>query len=250
MNNSKILALIIFTLTLLFLRTGLALDVTSTFPAGSVLTEEKMNEVKDAVNSKQNRVTGTCTSGSSIRVINADGSVTCEVDSVNTGDITSVTAGTGLTGGGTSGAVTLSVATQTRYLSIPGSACFRDPTATPYWLGNRGMYCPLRNEAGTANLDAMWPVNIPNGATIQGLRVFIFTSSGTSTCRLRYGTDNIGTDIAVVTDSTSGWHYTAETTASHTVNTVSNAYYVICSSDSTTPGLTNVLGHIRVRYSY
>jgi hypothetical protein len=56
----------------------------------------------------QRRVSATCTAGSSIRAIAAAGtSVTCEVDNDSGGDITSVSAGAGLTGGGTSGAVSL-----------------------------------------------------------------------------------------------------------------------------------------------
>ena len=43
-----------------------------------------------------------CNAGSSIRVINEDGSVECEVDN-DSGDVTSVLAGSGLTGGGVSG---------------------------------------------------------------------------------------------------------------------------------------------------
>jgi hypothetical protein len=58
----------------------------------------------------QRRVTGSCTSGSSISAINGDGTVTC-VSGGGTGDITGVTAGTGLSGGGTSGTVTLGLDT-------------------------------------------------------------------------------------------------------------------------------------------
>lgn len=53
----------------------------------------------------QQRVTNTCAAGSSIRVIAADGTVTCETDDGGAGDIEGVTAGRGIAGGGTSGTV-------------------------------------------------------------------------------------------------------------------------------------------------
>lgn len=56
----------------------------------------------------QRRVIGTCPSGSSVRAINADGTVTCEPDDNAGGDVTGVIAGEGLTGGGTDGDATLS----------------------------------------------------------------------------------------------------------------------------------------------
>jgi hypothetical protein len=58
-----------------------------------------------AATSYQRRVTGTCSGGSAIRQVNGDGSVACQAGA--TGTITKVTAGTGLTGGGDSGEVTL-----------------------------------------------------------------------------------------------------------------------------------------------
>nr|VFK22782.1 MAG: Fibrinogen beta and gamma chains, C-terminal globular domain [Candidatus Kentron sp. LPFa] len=59
----------------------------------------------------QKRVTGTCPAGQSIRIIDAAGGVTCETDANSGGDITGVTAGAGLSGGGVSGTVALRVDT-------------------------------------------------------------------------------------------------------------------------------------------
>jgi len=54
----------------------------------------------------QQRVSAVCRTGEAIRTVNADGTVVCE--RINAGDITGVTAGPGLTGGGTAGTVTIS----------------------------------------------------------------------------------------------------------------------------------------------
>jgi hypothetical protein len=55
----------------------------------------------------QNRVTGSCPAGESIRSIAQNGTVVCETDNDSGGDVTAVTAGSGLTGGGTSGDISL-----------------------------------------------------------------------------------------------------------------------------------------------
>ena len=76
-------------------------DITSV-TAGSGLTGGGTSgDVTVAVDANyvQRRISTGCAAGSSIRVVNADGSVTCEVDSGGTGTVTSITAGTGLTGG-------------------------------------------------------------------------------------------------------------------------------------------------------
>jgi hypothetical protein len=58
----------------------------------------------------QRRVSDACPTGSLIRAINVDGTIICELDQNSGGDITSITAGSGMSGGGTSGDVTLSLA--------------------------------------------------------------------------------------------------------------------------------------------
>jgi len=77
-----------------------------------------LSGVQFSVNSTvvQARVSGSCPVGSSIRSIDANGGVQCETDDVG-GTITGVTAGAGLTGGGSDGSVMLGVD-----FSGPGSA--------------------------------------------------------------------------------------------------------------------------------
>lgn len=57
----------------------------------------------------QKRVTGGCTSGNFIIGVNDDGTVACAPDLSGSGDITDVVAGSGLTGGGNAGNVTLAL---------------------------------------------------------------------------------------------------------------------------------------------
>ncbi len=85
---------------------GVDNDTTYTAGTGLTLTANQFSVNTTVI---QTRVTGTCSSGNAIRVINADGTVTCEPVAGGVGNITAVYAGTGLTGGGASGDVTLSV---------------------------------------------------------------------------------------------------------------------------------------------
>jgi hypothetical protein len=83
-------------------------------PDGSIstakLADAAVTAAKVDASEVQRRVLGACASGTLMTGVNEDGSVACEtVTSGAGGDITEVTAGTGLGGGGTTGAVSLRV---------------------------------------------------------------------------------------------------------------------------------------------
>lgn len=85
-------------------------SVPNTFSSGTTASASQVNAnfeavraaVNDNATTKQNIVSGTCPTGQSIRVINADGSVACEVDDVGAVDFGSILSVVGVTG--TSGA--------------------------------------------------------------------------------------------------------------------------------------------------
>ena len=85
-----------------------------------------ISEQQTAVAQKQTRVNGACEEGSSIRVINADGTVVCEKDDLGVdsgGDLTAITVGKGLIGGGVSGDINLAVDTNEIQEKLKNATC-------------------------------------------------------------------------------------------------------------------------------
>ena len=124
----------------------------------------------------QKRVTGSCNTGYSIRVINADGSVICEQDT-DTGDITSVTAAGGLTGGGDSGDVTVKRASG--YVSIHSGALHNfdqpDVCIMRYYYGLTYLYFSPDSTSSTCR--AITGVSLPDGATITSMKCTIYQNN-------------------------------------------------------------------------
>jgi len=101
-----------------------AAEVNANFSAVKTAVDDnntRINTNATNITGKQNRVTGTCPAGESIRTINANGTVVCEKDDVGIGDITEVKAGTGLSGGGDSGSVELSANTNVLQSRVTGT---------------------------------------------------------------------------------------------------------------------------------
>lgn len=80
----------------------------------------------------QRRVVGVCAVGYSIRVIAADGAVTCQIDSNSGGTITAVTTGGGITGGGSSGGVSLNTDPNVLQRRVTGACAVGSSIRTIY----------------------------------------------------------------------------------------------------------------------
>jgi hypothetical protein len=144
-----------------------------------------------ALTAFQRRITGTCGTGQYLQAVAADGSVSCGTDANSGGDITGVTAGTGLTGGATSGDAMLSVAVPLQLSQSNTGSTNEVATLTQAGLGN-GLNVNVTN-AGSSRA-----INVSHAGVGPG--VFASTPGGIS---LWGQTSSIST-AAVVGDSPAG----------------------------------------------
>lgn len=130
--------------------------------------------------SVQLRVTGTCPSGSSISAIDQGGTVVCETDDTGS-SITNISAGTGLSGGGSSGTVTLGIAN-----------------------GGVGSAQIANSAVGSAQINANQVQNRINGFCIPGNSIRAIASDGSVTCEADDAGTGTVTSVATGTGLTGG----------------------------------------------
>jgi hypothetical protein len=166
----------------------------------------------------QRRVTGTCAAGSAIRIISSTGSVTCQSTAGGTGDITGVTAGTGLTGGGTTGTVTLNADTTYLQRRVTGTCALNQAiraigstgtvTCQSVYTGDitgvtAGTGLTGGGTTGTVilNADTAYLQRRVTGTCAAGSSIRAISSTGTVTCE----TDDVGSGGGAITRSYAGY---------------------------------------------
>jgi hypothetical protein len=174
-------------------------DITAVNPGAGLAGGGVSGDVTIAVDftDVQARVAGACPANETMRSINVDGSVSCDADNDSGGDITAVSPGAGLAGGGTGGDVTLA-ADFAQVQARVNAACAANETIRS--IGQDGsVVCDLDNDSGGTLTGVIAGTGLAGGGTTGSpeLRV-LFNGPGTATNAARSdhthaipGVDNI-----------------------------------------------------------
>lgn len=151
----------------------------------------------------QLRVNGSCAVGTALRTVNQDGTVQCEPVGSGSGDITSVSAGAGLAGGGTTGDLALSVA-----FEGPGSAVTparsdhthqRGGDATNVAVGGEAL---VVNQSGSQNTAVGY-------AALRSSTGYFNTAVGAGALQSTTGTSNTAMGAQALVANTNGFNNAA-----------------------------------------
>jgi hypothetical protein len=155
-----------------------AADASQTYAAGTGLALAGSTFSADSTY-LQRRVTGTCGAGSSIRTINADGSVVCETDDAGGAGVTSVTASAPLaSSGGSAPNITLGSCATGQVLKWNGSAWACAADASQVYAAGTG----LALSGSTFSADTAYLQRRVSGTCAAGTYVTGIAPDGTVTC--------------------------------------------------------------------